>query len=119
MKTVLYDTQLPYSIALVDRERALHECINEFKRAKLVITDRLHGMIISAVTGTPCIVLDNYNQKVSGSYQWIKDLSYISYLDSIEDLDRIIEKMIEDIDFYKYELKDKERFEEFAQNFGE
>ena len=27
--------------------------------------------------------------------------------------------MIEDIDFYKYELKDKERFEEFAQNFGE
>ena len=34
-------------------------------------------MIFSAVTGTPCLAMDNINKKVSGVYEWIKTLDYI------------------------------------------
>lgn len=58
----------------------------QFAKAKIVITDRLHGMVLAAITGTPCIAFSNYNQKVSGTYSWIKDLKYIKYVENEEQL---------------------------------
>lgn len=55
--------------------------LKEFAGAKIVITDRLHGMVFSAVTGTPCIALTNSNHKVKGTFEWIKDLGYVKYVD--------------------------------------
>lgn len=46
----------------------------EFSSAELVITDRLHGMFFSAITGTPCVALDNVSHKVSQGYEWIKGI---------------------------------------------
>ncbi|MCQ2514704.1 MAG: polysaccharide pyruvyl transferase family protein [Ruminococcus sp.] len=60
--------------------------MSEFANAKLVITDRLHGMVFSAITGTPCIVLTNYNHKVKGVYDWIDYLPYIKYAENINDV---------------------------------
>ena len=60
--------------------------MQEFCGAKLVITDRLHGMIFAAVSETPAIVIRNYNHKVSGSFEWIKSLPYIKYADSVEEV---------------------------------
>ena len=48
-----------------------------FAGAELVITDRLHAMILCAVTGTPCIVLASRSPKIRGCYQWISGLDYI------------------------------------------
>ena len=42
-----------------------------FGEAAIVITNRLHGMVLAAIMGTPCIVLDNVSKKVSGVAQWI------------------------------------------------
>lgn len=55
----------------------------DFQKSKLVITDRLHGMVFCAISGTPCIAFSNYNHKVKGTYDWIKDLDYIKYVDNI------------------------------------
>ena len=44
----------------------------EFSSAELVITDRLHGMFFSVITGTPCVALDNVSHKVSQGYEWIE-----------------------------------------------
>lgn len=60
-----------------DRENVVNRKMDEFASAQLVITDRLHGMIFAALTGTPCIAFDNVSKKVSGVYQWIKKLEYI------------------------------------------
>ena len=60
-----------------NRNIILEKKWKEFAKAKLVITDRLHGMIFAAITSTPCIALDNRSKKVSGVYEWIRDLSYI------------------------------------------
>lgn len=71
----------------VEREKTLSDKLEEFSSYKLVITDRLHGMIFSVITGTPCIAIDNLTKKVSGVYDWIKDLEYVKMSDpnKIED----------------------------------
>lgn len=46
----------------------------EFSTSELVITDRLHGMFFSAITGTPCVALDNLSHKVSQGFEWIEGI---------------------------------------------
>lgn len=69
--------------------------INSYSTAELIITDRLHGMIIAYITGTPAIVIPNNNGKVISSYEWIKDCDFIKLID-IDDLP-YINKHIENI----------------------
>lgn len=69
-------------IPVKDRETALRNKFLQFSNAELVVTDRLHGMIFCAITGTPCIVIDSKSPKVRGCYEWIKDLDYIRFADS-------------------------------------
>ena len=39
-----------------------------FAKHQVVVTDRLHGMIFAAITGTPCVVLASFNQKIREYY---------------------------------------------------
>ena len=55
--------------------------LDEFRKSKLVVTDRLHGMLFAAITGTPCIALGNSSGKVKGVYDWLTHLDYIQYVD--------------------------------------
>lgn len=68
--------------------------MNEFASAKIVITDRLHGMIFSAITGTPCIVFGNYNYKVEGTYEWIKYLGYIRFVNTVDEMEKVFPELI-------------------------
>lgn len=76
-KTFKTSTLFNRKIDTKEREILIEEKLKEFSSAELVITDRLHGMIFAAITGTPCLVLDNLSGKVSGVYNWIKELNYI------------------------------------------
>lgn len=75
-----------YKITVNERYNEVIKKINEFKSAKLVITDRLHGMIFCAITGTPCIVVNSKSHKVKGCYEWIKNLEYIKFADSVDEI---------------------------------
>lgn len=76
-----------------DRKNIVDEKLNEFSKAEVVVTDRLHGMVFAYLTNTPCIVLKNYNHKVQGVYDWIKSQSDIVLLDDIKRLPDILEKL--------------------------
>lgn len=67
--------------------------MQEFADAKIVITDRLHGMAFAALTETPCVVFSNYNHKVKGTYQWLKHLPYIKYVESVDKAIEYIPKL--------------------------
>lgn len=55
--------------------KELNSIWDAFRSASLVVTDRLHGMIFCAITGTPCIAINNSNGKVQGVYDlWVKRL---------------------------------------------
>lgn len=68
-----------------NKETIIDNKISEIDSAKLVITDTLHCMILCAVTGTPCIVINNLTGKIKGSYQWISGLGYIYYCENMSD----------------------------------
>ena len=58
----------------------------QFRKSRLIITDRLHGMIFAYITGTPAIILPNSNFKIKGCYEWIKDCGNIQFIENENDL---------------------------------
>ncbi|WP_175476655.1 polysaccharide pyruvyl transferase family protein [Syntrophus gentianae] len=67
---------------------------NSFSRAQIIITDRLHGMIFAAITGTPCLAFDNSSGKVSNVYDWIKNLPYIRFANKNVSIKHTIDSLL-------------------------
>lgn len=69
-------------------------CSNQFRKfsaCNIIITDRLHAMIFSFLTGTPCIVFDNKTKKVSGVYnQWLSECKSIFPVFNQKDLNEVV-----------------------------
>lgn len=74
---------------------AVEKKLEQFAQSRIVITDRLHGMVFAALTKTPCVVLSNYNAKVQGVYQWIAKLNYIEFLENIKDLESVVKRLLD------------------------
>lgn len=54
-----------------------------FAKHQVVITDRLHGMIFAVITGTPCVVLSSFNQKIREYYEaFLKGTDGVIFLGS-------------------------------------
>lgn len=86
-RVIFADMYINSAISIRNRERRLNEQFDKFRGAELVITDRLHGMIFAAITGTPCAVLNSKSHKVKGVYDWcLSDLEYIRFVDSVEEI---------------------------------
>lgn len=66
-----------------DGQNELNEAFETISKYKLVITDRLHVMLICYLTQTPCIAFDNSTNKVSEVYEWIRE-SEIIYMNSFD-----------------------------------
>jgi pyruvyl transferase EpsI len=65
-------------LTLQAREAELFKMWELFRRAEVVVTDRLHGMIFATITGTPCVVLQNISHKIKATYHaWLSSLSHI------------------------------------------
>lgn len=79
-----YDTVISETVEREQRWSKLNLMFNEFKKSKVVITDRLHGMVFCAITKTPCIVTKSLDHKVVGTYEWLKDLNYIRLVDNLD-----------------------------------
>lgn len=73
-------------VTKTNRERTILNLIEKFANADIVLTDRLHGMILSVISGTPCLARDNSSKKVSGVYELISDLPLVKFVGSDESL---------------------------------
>ena len=87
------DMCVDHSISVSERDWELEQQYSAFRSAELVVTDRLHGMVFSAITGTPCIFLNSKSPKVLGCYAWLKHLDYIRYCDAPARLGEIYAEM--------------------------
>lgn len=95
---ILYnDTHIDKSnMSIEERKFELNKIWNNFKKSKVVLTDRLHGMIFCAITNTPCVAIDNSNRKISGVYNaWLKDINYIKLIEgyNIEKIYKAVEDL--------------------------
>ena len=91
--TTISDDHYPVSRAF--GEQLVADKWAEFKKARLVITDRLHGMIFSAITGTPCVALNNSNGKVGFEYEWLKDVPYIAFARTVDEVPQLVDQVMQ------------------------
>lgn len=96
------------TIDYADREKHFMEMLDRIGSSKLVITDRLHAMIFSIITKTPCLVFGNSYGKAKHSYRdWLESLNFIEYTDQhhIEELEHMIDRLLQaepnDVDLSK------------------
>lgn len=87
------DTVLSYKIFGDRRDEEVFKKLQEFAQCRFVITDRLHGMLLAAVSATPCLFMDNCSKKVSGTYEWIQNLEYIKPLKDMDSLKAFIRQL--------------------------
>lgn len=80
------DTVYDFTVKEEYAEGVLQHMLQLYCTSEVVITDRLHGMLFSYITGTPCIVFDNLTQKISGVYEWIKQSENIARINTMDDL---------------------------------
>lgn len=82
LKIEYYDTHIGGDrYSEVAKYSELEKIWSQFRRSKIVVTDRLHGMIFAFITCTPAIVLKNSNFKVKECYRWIQDCGYVKFVD--------------------------------------
>lgn len=64
-------------------------------RAKVIMTDRLHGHILSLMMGIPHVCLDNNYGKIKSFYQtWTKDCDLAQWADSAEEALEIAQSLL-------------------------
>lgn len=113
----LYDTTIWRTVNLDFRETELDTLFRMFGRAKCVITDRMHGMIISAICGTPCVVIKSFDTKIIGSYDWIKNSRTVKLIDSksVENIENFVDEVCNNPGEYDFKeiLHEFEKMKEY------
>lgn len=74
MAVAITDTHAGGSgLSEAERSELLREKVEQFGAARLVVTDRLHGMIMAIVANTPVLVLPNANHKIRQTHHdWLR-----------------------------------------------
>ena len=86
--------QLNSDISIFDRRAVVDSFVQKIAKAELVITDQLHGMLFSVITGTPCIALSNKEEELNGVYEWIKKLGIVKRIQSISETEEGIRELL-------------------------
>ena len=63
------------------RREVVDEELKKFASHKIVVTDRLHGLIFAIITKTPCVLMSSYNQKIKEFYECFHDSNAIFFID--------------------------------------
>lgn len=71
-----YVAQIPPAL----RGSVVNEQLQKFARHKIVVTDRLHGLLFSVITHTPCVVVRSYTQKIEEFVGFFRDSNAVSYV---------------------------------------
>lgn len=87
-----------------DGYEELQKFIDVLSSKEIVITDRLHGMILAYITDTPCICMDNNNHKIKSTYDtWLKDDGKIRLLENLNEMSCI--QFLDERKLLVYEFK--------------
>lgn len=90
----VYDTVLKSEkVTRENRTAMIDDLIQRISSVECVVTDRLHGMILCAVSGTPCVAFGNGYHKIEAFYEWLKDLKYIRFIHRTDELADAIDEV--------------------------
>lgn len=96
-KNIFYeitDTVIKKRVTKKTRTRELEILAKKFRSSEIVITDRLHGMILGMLTKTPTIVFKSLDHKITESYKWYKEYNYIFYIENEKEIGEVLKKAL-------------------------
>lgn len=70
------------------RDKLVWECIEKIATYQVVITDRYHGTIFSAIASTPVIVINSADHKLSSGVKWFPQEQFgdaVQYASNLDD----------------------------------
>lgn len=76
-----------------NKSEKINEILNFLNTFQFVITDRYHGTILSYISKTPCIGLDNSYGKIKNGFIWFNNCNYMFYAESIYEIKNAIQKI--------------------------
>lgn len=77
-----------------NREKLIWQAIDKFATYRVVITDRYHGTIFSAIASTPVIVINSADHKLSSGVNWFPKEQFGDYVQFAKDLDEAYNKAV-------------------------
>lgn len=78
---------VPREEMLKNREKLILDAIKYFASFKVVVTDRYHGTIFSAIASTPVVVINSADHKLSSGVKWFPKEVFGDYVQFAKDLD--------------------------------
>ncbi len=112
----VFDTLLKSgTITRENRKEKADSLIGRISSSECVVTDRLHGMILCAVTGTPCVAFPNGTPKLESGFEWLKGLDYIRFIHETEELAGAIDAVCGSTERIYPEKEMRERFGELVR----
>ena len=106
----VYNGEFDRAIYSEIRENIVYDELKKFAAHKVIVTDRLHGLIFSVITKTPCVLLRSYNQKIPEFFNLLQDSNAIFYVDhQIGKVEDAIQKAMQ-VEHAKYPTIGREVF---------
>lgn len=85
-------------VGISNRNTLLADKWTEIAQHKLVVTDRLHGVIFAYLTKTPVLVIPNSNWKIKSTYEtWLSQAPFIEILSLDEVTDDVISTKVKNL----------------------
>lgn len=113
------DTHVHMSLTEEQARDELEKLWTRMAGSQILITDRLHGMIFSALTQTPCVVFPCKSHKTAGVYDRIRTLGYIKLINGESELEEAV-RQVTSVLFPVYEPEAwKEDFTRIAETIRE
>lgn len=81
-----------------NREKLIKTTLTKIASAKLVITDRYHGLIFSQITSTPVIVIRSNDHKLSSGVDWFRPDIFknnVIFADNLDEAYRIAKERLQ------------------------
>lgn len=91
---VSLDTVIDHNVYKKDYFEEIQWYIDVFSEAKFILTDRLHALILSYLSFTPCLAFDNLTGKVERTYNWIKECPEIKIVKDNDNFDDILNEIL-------------------------
>jgi len=95
LETIETDTSFPHPIPRSLRWKTFIEQLQLFAASRIVVTDRLHGVIFAILTRTPCIALPTADHKLKASYKWFEDITGVGFATDLKDVGSLAREFVD------------------------
>ncbi|MPM46695.1 putative pyruvyl transferase EpsI [bioreactor metagenome] len=72
------------------RSPAVCQQLAKISAAKVVVTDRFHGVVFAAITHTPVIAFSSIDTKITSGIKWFSDLPYVHLVEETEAAEELL-----------------------------